>query len=86
MVIFSHSQNIYQNSIMTMSFIMFPAPASMNFCGDQKPLPLKTLPGHFLNSLSMTWASGLMLSWGIGLCVGEIWAAWQLLDGWNMCG
>jgi len=25
-------------------------------------------------------------SWGIGLCVGENWVAWKLLDGWNMCG
>ena len=22
-------------------------------------------------------------SWGIGLCIGERWAAWRLLDGWR---
>ena len=25
-------------------------------------------------------------SWGIGLCVGDLWAAWRLVPGWNTGG
>src|SRR5882724_3394254 len=25
-------------------------------------------------------------SWGLGLCIGNKWAAWQLLEGWDQCG
>ena len=45
------------------------------------PNPLRTL--SILPTLDLNIWVDTSTSWGIGLCVGEDWAAWKLLSGWD---
>jgi len=82
------SRYFYPNSQMNTSFIICLWPTYINYYGGPKLCPLRARLANCSNYLITIWICGLMpLCLGVlGLCVGDKWAAWCLVDSWNSCG